>query len=192
MFPGGAVTGGRVRVWSVQTRDVLDVLAAGRVWRAHAHHVPADWCKAYHWMAQQLATRVGPPTSATQAPVWVWCQWRDARTPRPDLRARSHLPPGTAGVRLELRIEPARLLCSDFELWHYVLNGWHLPSSDSDERSFDASPDQGRREASWQRIFDLDGQHPRYARARAAKSIQGVLWELRPGDLRSTTTFVAR
>jgi hypothetical protein len=189
---GSTLSGGRVRVWSVQTRDVLDALAAGRMWRAHVRHVPVNWRPAYRWMARQLALRVGSPAWAAPVPVWVWCQWRDAGRPRPDLRARAHLPPGTAGVRLELEVETVRLLCSDFELWHYVLNGWYLPASAAEGHGPDAHPDPGRRAASWQRIFDLDWQHPGYTVAREAKSIQGVLWELRPGDLRSATTFVAR
>lgn len=186
------MTDGLVRVWSVQTREALDALAAGRVWRADPRRVGAAWQPAYRWMARQLATRVGPPESGAQLPVWVWCQWRGASRRRPDLRSRAHLPPGTAGVRLELMIEPARLLCSDFELWHYVLNGWHLPASRAEERAYDARPDPRRREESWQRVFDLDWQHPRYAVAHAAKSIQGVVWELRPQDLHDAKAFVAR
>lgn len=192
MTDGSAVADGVVRVWSVQTRDVLDSLAAGRVWRPDVRHVCAAWRPAYRWMAHQLAARVGAPADGAQAPVWVWCQWRGANRRRPDLRSRGHLPSGTAGVRLELDIEPERLLCSDFELWHYVLNGWHLPASRAEERAFDARPDPRRREASWQRVFDLDWRHPRYADARAAKSIQAVAWELRPDDLHGATLFVAR
>ena len=92
-------------------------------------------------------------------------------------------------MRLELEVEAARLLPSDFELWHYALNGWYLPASLDDERAFDASPEPARVASSWQRIFDLAWSNRRYAAPRPEKSIQAVLWELRPDDLRAVTTF---
>ena len=95
-------------------------------------------------------------------------------------------------MRLELEIDSRRLLQSDFDLWHYALNGWYLPGSVADERRFDANPDPRRIPASWQRIFDPGWSNRRYRAARAERSIQGVTWELRPGDLRRAVMFVAR
>ncbi len=151
-----------------------------------------SWAPAYRWMARAMRHRLGAPDSRHQMPIWVWCQWRGAARPKPDLRARGHLPPGTPGVRLELELDESRLLRSDFELWHYVLNGWYLPGSLADELEFDARPDRRRIEPSWQRIFDLEWRDRRYTGTRSEKSIQGVTWELRPGDVRSATCFVAR
>ena len=84
------------------------------------------------------------------------------------------------------------MLRSDFELWHYVLNGWYLPRSRADERDFDARPDRRRIAPSWGRIFDLDWSNRRYVAAREAKSIQGTIWELRPEDVRRSVHFTAR
>ncbi len=139
-----------------------------------------------------MQSRLGPPQAAGQMPVWLWCQWRGAARPRPDLRARGHLPSGTTGVRLEFEIEGRLLLPSDFELWHYALNGWYLPASLSDERRYDADPDPQRIQASWQRMFDPGWSNRRYRAARVDRSIQAVAWELRPQDLRGAVGFVAR
>jgi hypothetical protein len=143
-------------------------------------------------MHRQMRARLGQPSTRRQMPIWLWCQWRGAARARPDLRATGHLPAGTPAVRIELEIEDARVLRSDFELWHYVLNGWFLPQSLPDEQQFDARPDRRRIEPSWQRVFDLEWRDRRYAAARAEKSIQGVVWELRPQDVCNATTFVAR
>ena len=40
-----------------------------------------------------------------------------------------HLPKGERGVRLELQVADDRVLLSDFDLWHYVLNYWYLPET---------------------------------------------------------------
>ena len=181
-----------MRVWTIQAPEVLAALRAGNDWRADARSCDPSWAHAYRWMAAQMATRLGAPVMARQMPVWLWCQWRGAARPRPDLRTRGHLPSGTVGVRLELELHGGRVLESDFDLWHYALNGWYLPCSLGDERRFDASPDPKQIPASWERMFDAAWSNRRYRIARAERSIQGVTWELRPGDLRRAVTFVAR
>ncbi|MBK6351506.1 MAG: DUF3841 domain-containing protein [Steroidobacteraceae bacterium] len=181
-----------MRAWTIQTPDVLAVLRSGQTWRARACNVPHDWTRAYQWMSGEMRARLGQPANAWQSPIWVWCQWRGATRAQPDLRARGHLPTGTCGVRIELDLDDARLLLSDFELWHYVLNGWYLPTSLADEGPFNARPDRRRIAASWKRVFDLDWLNRRNTAARSASSIQGVTWELRPGDVRGATTFTAR
>ncbi len=139
-----------------------------------------------------MCSRLGPPESPGQWPIWLWCQWRGSARRRPDLRASGHLPAGSAGVRIELELDAARVLRSDFDLWHYVLNGWYLPGSLADERAYDERPDRRRIAPSWSRIFDLEWYHRQYTAARGYKSIQGVVWELRPDDVRGATLFTAR
>jgi hypothetical protein len=180
------------QVWTIQSGDVLAALSAGRVWRARAAHVEAGWRPAYRWMTRAMTGALGPPEAPDQMPIWCWCQWRGGLRRRPDLRVGGHLPRGTLGVLLELQLAPGRMLRSDFELWHYVLNGWYLPASAADERAFEADPDPRRIEASWDRIFDLQGHSRRYTAARAERSVQGVIWELRPADVVQSTPFVAR
>jgi len=181
-----------MRVWTIQAPQVLTVLRSGGVWRADESRVEPQWIPSYRWMASEMRQRLGAPGHRRQMPIWLWCQWRGERRRRPDLRSRGHLPQGACGVRIELELDDTRVLRSDFELWHYALNGWYLPASLTDEREFDAHPDLGRIQPSWRRIFDLEWRNRRYACARAEKSVQGVTWELRPEDLRRSTTFVAR
>jgi hypothetical protein len=143
-------------------------------------------------MSGEMRARLGQPAYTWQAPVWVWCQWRGTARQKPDLRARGHLRTGARGVRIELELDETRLLRSDFELWHYVLNGWYLPGSLADERRFGQHPDPRRIRQSWQRVFDLGWRNSRYTAAGGSKSIQGVTWELRPSDVRDVTMFTAR
>lgn len=127
----------------------------------------------------------------------------------PDLRASGHLPSGTAGVRLELEVDPDEVLLSDFDLWHYVLNYWYLPTSASDGNRFQRElaavglsfyrsrplPDAKYHDeivSSWDRIFALDWSQRGLASPRKRKAIQACMWEIRPEMVRRRREFTAR
>jgi len=156
-----------------------------------------------------MEMRLGPRTHDDQMPVWVWRQWDGARRSRPDLRSRGHLPTGTQGVRIEVELDEGRVLLSDFELWHYALNYWYLPTSVRDGREFDRKlktaglcyyrtkplPNIEHRvqiERSWERIFDLRWENRAFTAKREDKTIQGVVWEIRRDDVRDVVEFIAR
>lgn len=199
-----------MKVWTIQTPNVLECLRRDGVWRADPAYVEEEsWSAPYRWMTDQLRNRIGPPPRGVRTPVWVWRQWRSRDKPLPDLRSRGHLPPGEAGVRLELDVAPERLLLSDFEQWHYVLNYWYLPRSVPDSTQFEKLvrsrgmsyyrtkplPDPGLHAqivASWDRCFDLDWYNRALSAKRALKMIQGVVWELRLEDLKAVKEFVGR
>ena len=183
---------GLMRVWTIQAPEVLAVLRSGSVWRADESRVEPAWIPAYRWMAREMRDRLGAPKLRRQGPIWVWRQWRGVSRRRPDLRHRGHLPTGATGVRIELELDEERVLCSDFDLWHYALNGWYLPESLADEFEFEARPDRRRIRPSWRRMFNLEWRNRRYTVSRAEKSVQGTIWELRPGDVLQSSSFVAR
>ncbi|MEK7474703.1 MAG: DUF3841 domain-containing protein [Candidatus Coatesbacteria bacterium] len=158
---------------------------------------------AYRWMAEQMVRRgfLRPG----RLPIWAW------RTPKPDLRHRALLSSGTKGVRIELDVSPARVLLSEFDAWHCVLNRGFLPLSDREDDAFDRRckrrtakshprwedlPDDLRAATrqSWERIFDLErlqtsaiwktGRHWRY--------VQATIAEIRLADVVEAVAFVSR
>lgn len=164
---------------------------------------------AYEWMIEQARQRIGPTPAGCQSLIWAWYQWQDQSRRKPDLRFGAHLPKGTAGVRLELEVDDAQVLLSDFELWHHVLSYTYLPASEADDEAFSAELEQRglsvyttrplldsvyheRIRQSWQRIFDLDWSDEYVARPRAQKSIQAVFWELHIEQVQHVQHFVAR
>ena len=198
-----------MRVWSIQPQDVWESLYENGIWRAQESFVYKEWRFAYQWMMQHLGQRISPSPVENIVPIWVWRLWRGSKQPRPDLRFAGHLPKGTAGVRMELEMPEDQLLLSDFDLWHYVLNYFYLPSSQRDAQKFDARikkagldyyrtkplPDanfHAEIERSWERVFDIDRPKSAYARKREDKIIQGVTWELKLSDVQAVTQFIAR
>ena len=134
--------------------------------------------------------------------------------PKPDLRAAGYLNKGERGVRVELKVANDRVLLSDFDLWHYVLNYWHLPTTEKDGKAFEKKLARaglsfyGRNhqhplphvryrqeiERSWERIFDTDWADREHAIASPPKkkSIQATLWELVLDDVVEVRQFTAR
>jgi hypothetical protein len=162
-------------IWSILTEQAWEELQKKGRLEAKPCHVDKDYLAAYTWMVSQMERRLTiPKPSVDTMPIWAWWQWWGDRR-RPDLRAGRHLPKGTRGVRVELRVEKDRVLLSDFDLWHYVLNYWYLPKTEKDGESFEKrlarvglsvfgcdhqkplSHAKYRQdvERSWERIFDL-------------------------------------
>jgi len=201
-------------IWSVVTAQAWEELQKKGRLEAKSCHVDTDWLAAYTWMVSQMEHRLTiPKPSADTMPIWAWWQWWGDRR-RPDLRAGWHLPKGTRGVRVELRVKNDRVLLSDFDLWHYVLNYWYLPKTEEHGVSFEKKLARAglsvfgcnhedplaharyRREVerSWERIFDLSWTDPEHfiVKKENDRQIQGTLWELRLEDVVDSTEFVAR
>ena len=200
-------------VWSNLTADAWGELQQKGFLRATRQNVEADFMLAYIWMADQMERRLGLRPSKGAMPIWVWSQWSGNRR-RPDLRASGHLPKGARGVRVECKVQDDRVLLSDFELWHFVLNYGYLPKSEDEEAAFEKElaaaglsltggslrnplPHARYRqkiERSWERIFDLTWTDPEQEIVSPMKdrSIQGTMWELLRDDVVDAKEFTAR
>jgi hypothetical protein len=169
----------------------------------------------YAWMARQMERRLKTPRPSKDAlPIWAWYQWEGVNRRRPDLRAGGYLSKAERGVRVELEVADDRVLLSDFDLWHYVLNYWYLPTTEKDGKAFEeklaraglsfygcdhqhplANNRYGREiERSWERIFDVGWADRGRAIAHPPqeKSIQATLWEVYLGDVVGAREFTAR
>lgn len=191
-----------MKVYTLQPQVVLDTLSGGQSYRPD----PALCCsegfpendqqivRAYQWMAGKLAQQQ-PPPGREALPVWVW-HTHDPGHPEGDLRRHR---PYAPGVLLELEVDPARVLLSDFDLWHAALNGTFL-GTEAEDRAFDQECEQrgivgwnafwydeplaAAALASWEHCLDLDWHAPDwYGEPRERKRLQGVMWQIRPEDV---------
>ena len=202
-------------IWSILTQRAWDDLQQQGRLRVARRHVIQEFLGPYAWMAQQMERRLRiPRPSKSSLPIWAWHQWEGANRRKPDLRTPGYLTKAERGVRVELEVADDRVLLSDFDLWHYVLNYWYLPESENDGKLFEKKlaraglsfykcdhqhplPNAGFNreiEKSWERIFDIDwsdrGQviaHP-----PEKKSIQATLWEILLTDVLNAKEFIAR
>jgi hypothetical protein len=201
-------------LWSIVSRETwIELQKKGRL-RATRRYITKDFLHSYLWMAGQMKHRLKPPPWGKNAfPLWAWYQWEGKKRRMPDLRSGGHLENGHRGVRLEFIVPEDRILLSDFELWHFILNYGYLPESDEDDVRFEnimkknhlsvarfshrnPLPQKYHRilEKSWERIFDLSwiANNPGMCSADEKQSIQATLWEINLIDVIRATEFIAR
>ncbi len=202
-------------IWSILTRQAWDDFQRRGRLRVARRHVTQEFLGPYAWMANQMERRLRAPRPSTDTlPIWAWYQWEGVNRRKPDLRAAGYLTKAERGVRVGLEVADERVLLSDFDLWHYVLNYWYLPITEKDGKAFETKlarvglsffgcdhrhplPNNRYRreiERSWERIFEVSwvDRGQAIAHPPKKKSIQATLWELLLDDIIEVRKFTAR
>jgi hypothetical protein len=188
--------GEAVTLWTVQPKEAWEALQKEGVLRGAGRRAIPEFRRAYRWMMEQMGERI--PAYSRGYPVWAWYY------PKPDLRYSGLLPLGTRGVRIEFCVLADRVLLSDFEAWHSVLNGSYLALNEQEDKAFERllpgplnSYDdlpfdlQERIEKSWERVFDFESLRASDY-ASLSRYVQAVIKEIRLEDVRQITPFTAR
>jgi hypothetical protein len=182
-----------IDIWTILPASAYERLLRDGALRGRWDLVDPDSVSAYRWMSDAMEAR-GLALSG-RPPLWAWYAYDGLKRRRPDLRCTGHLPAGTRGVRLALRVAAAESLLSNFQMWHGVLNKRYLAASAADEARFEqtdgARADEMLRR-SWEAIFDLDFGDDQYWGPKCTRQIQVCLARLAVGDVRRVDAFVAR
>ena len=191
-------------LWTVQDMAAWERLQEEGLLQGDGRRVEPYHRHAYQWMAEQMRLRLPPPHP--HFPLWAWHRWQGTRRARPDLRASGHLMKGAPAVRIEFELSEDRVLLSDFDAWHCVLNRCFLSLQEQEEEAFAADlkkgglsarwpypePFHSRVVSSWQRIFDLDAGDPDWWGQLSERSVQATFWELALSQVRRVDRFTAR
>ena len=194
-----------MRLWSIQSDRVWKALEAKGRYRTYRSYIEKWWWKhfafSYVWMCEQMQKRVGPPPVKNLLPTWAWRHWRGDKKGRkdcPDLRAYRFVVPKGDYVRIALEVDDDKVLPSDFEAWHHVLNHGYLSLSEKEYNAFYAKVKkhpwpkhlERRMHKSWERIFNMQDGDPEWNGKPEEKAVQACLWELRLEDVTDVTPFV--
>ena len=103
-------------------------------------------------MAEQMKKRIGNPPDGVELPVWAWYQW-EGMWKRPDMRHHGRVSDkGVASVLLILEVPDDKVLLSDFDYWHVVLNDGELILPYDENVVYSKE----ERQKSWENIFDYE------------------------------------
>lgn len=204
-----------MRLWTIQDARGYNRLKENKLFSGNTEYVDDNFRTSYNWMINQMKNRLkGSREDLTVYPVWAWYQWNGINKRKPDLRYGAHLQRGKKGYRIEFEIEDNKVLLSDFDLFHYVINYWYLPKNEEDAKSFEVEMKKNqidlldlqgfnkhseiiddlrvKIEKSWDLIFDLSWYDRDINLPKDKKSIQATCWELRWEQIIDVKEFIAR
>ena len=170
-----------MRLVTIQPYEVLEILnAQGRFvcYGPKCENVSGEYsfAPAYQWLAKEMVKRIGPAPTGVAYPIWAWYKSDD------DFADWG--PEGEKYAKLTVDIDPSRVVLSDFDDWHCVLNCSPLLTDEEAESDFDANWDRYEAEgpeaveATWQRIFHSDRDY-----------VQATFWELLLSDIVEVEVF---
>lgn len=179
-------------VWTIQPYEVYEeILEKGEFAcdpRLSANlSEGAEFRRSYQWMIQQMIEKIGKAEKVGSYPVWAWYR-RDYQRKRPDFRERRDYPDE---VCIELDIPDEKVLLSDFDAWHFVLNDLYYSNATNDaewERqaewfsSLSEKEQEQVKEESWKRIFDIS---PRFGDwEHNGRMVQACFWKIEKAQVR--------
>ena len=175
----------------------MEALHTARTLRTAVDRIDPDFRSAYAWMARKLAEKVPPPDDVIH-PVWAWYRASGLRKHRPDLRQRWG-ETGQETALVEFTLPEEAVLLSDYDTWHFPLNGWFLGRTEAEQAAFDREEPhldplarKARVEASWDAVLDGCALDEDFHGARDERRIQAVAWEIPGHRIRSVRRFRSR
>lgn len=123
--------------YTVQHQAAIEAARETGLLKGNPDKVSPDFEEAYRWMMRQMSSRL--PAYGGGYPVWLWPE-------KPDWTNGSFGDPKRLAL-LEVRLPLHRVLYSDFQAWHAVLN--RFPVLAHEQERIDMI-------VSWERIFDFD------------------------------------
>jgi len=122
-----------MKLWTIQTPDVYEkILKEGKYFcdEKKANLLESDeFRNAYNWLSKKMVQKIGH--SKVKYPVWGW-YCIDGKNKKPDLRLSGYGERGKELVCLEIEIPDEKVVLSDYDLWHFVLNDIYLFDDDEE------------------------------------------------------------
>ena len=174
-----------MRLWTFQPIGTVAKIKSEGTFRTDHTMSDPDYTEAYHWLADQMVEKGITKPEGVIFPVWAWYAY-EGEHKKPDMRK-----PMFSGFKnselIELEIPDEKVLLSDYDKWHYVLNdSWYDDSRNIEEWEsmtawFDRQPYHKRAEMkreSWKKIFNLTKIDTEWE--RSGFYIQATFWEIKP------------
>lgn len=136
-----------IRLHTIQTEAAWRAAQERGYLVGDPHHAEPFFLNAYGWMRFQMAERLDAYSG--DYPVWAWLK-------RPNMRQWSY--EREPSVMVVAEVPRGRMLLSDFDAWHSVLNHWWISINEEEDERFEA--EKMPVEDTWHRVFDIVGGEP--------------------------------
>ena len=162
-------------LWTIQHKNAYEKMMATGSLTADDDYLfaPEFNYQPYCWISEKMKEYIGDPPSDVHFPVWAWYQWESVRK-RPDMRThRRWTTKGTPIVLITFEIPDDKVLLSDFDMWHVILNDDYLPLTESEDKDVFTEEEKL---SSWNNVFQYDVVTDFWA---APKTTQATMWEVK-------------
>lgn len=191
-----------MRLWTMQPVAVYEEIMNTGTYICNPNKVgEPSFLDRYDWLNGKL-NEVDQRPENVNYPVWAWYRF-DGKEKKPDLRHSCYGPRGEKMVCLELEVPGEKVLLSDFDLWHFPLNGWWLDECFFDEyseedydknhewfKSLSTEEQDALKEKSWEQIFDITPYENDWI--KKGEYVQAVFWVLKKEYIKKVQYFTAR
>lgn len=155
---------------------------------------------AYLWLKQRMLDKGISYHQYNEHMIWAWYQWSGKKS-KPDKRfSNVYAFYSQPFVMMELDIHPNRVLLTDYDAWHFVLNYWLLArEEDSDQFSdlhnyYREKPLLDKTahfiiENSWETIFDMEKSRTLLEYTVEQQCVQATFFEIFKEDVKKVHYF---
>ena len=196
-----------MKLWTIQPIEFYNELIRNGQIHCSEKYIDSYFKESYSWIITQMENRIGKRPNKSIYPIWSWYQYKNNESKRPDLRTSGLLSKGTKGVRIEFEKPKIEILLSDFNLWHFVLNYWHISDNKEQKLEFEKLLELSNvefidkknytlelkniLESSWNKIFDMNYYSSYTAEIFNRKKIQATFWTLKSSEIVKVDFFSA-
>ncbi len=147
----------KIRIHTYQGEESMKAYERSGYFTGHAPYIENDrvWCDAYRWMRDQMAVRI--QNFSGDYPVWGWLKRHNNR------QFPMHYTGSRESYRVTALVPRSRILFSQYDHWHHVLNNGAYTDTEREYDEFDKrfpgtndSPEYlAAIEPTWHKIFDF-------------------------------------
>lgn len=189
-----------MKLWTIQPPDVVDILERDGIFTCDTKLSEnyKDFHDAYVWLVGEMDKRDISRPKNVDLPLWAW-HTRDWKHKKPDFRTMGLGRRGERYACIEFKIPDEKVLLSDYDNWHFILNrSWFDDSKNEEEWEelhawYDSLPYAKQYKMaveSWQKVFDVKPE--KSAWCSKGRYIQATFWELTKDMVTDIKYFIAK
>lgn len=177
-----------MRLWTFQNPAVYEAILKNGKFSVSNEFATTDYLNAYDWLTGIMKKRIGRPPTGVKYPIWAWYTIAGKNISPIDSEYADTFNDDYYKTQLlfELEIPNKKVLLSNFDGWHSVLNNGYLSMAESSEKIEKEHKLYGNNSKkiheSWLNIF-------KFNKWGTKASFQATFWEIRKEYIISVRTI---
>lgn len=184
-----------MRLWTIQPIEAIKEIEVKGIYKTNRKMIDQDFIRAYNWISEKMIEKIGDAPKDIKYPLWAWYTYNNKHK-QPDLRNSGYAKKGTKLCCIEFEIEENKVLLSDFDAWHIVLNdGYYFDTNNNKEWNkkynqmlkLPKNKQEIEKRKTWDKIFINKENN-----LLKINYIQATFWKLEKENIINIKQFIAR